>query len=112
MISVLYVKKIGPTSDGILGPLTVALTIFAVGNIGGPYSGGSANPAVSISMIAFHSFIAIPGERTYVEYLLAYLIGEALAAGAAGLYMIFVVLPSKSYRYEQQQQDVSDNAIV
>ena len=83
MLTVQYVKNIGVTSDGVLGPFTVALTIFTLGNSGGPFSGGSMNPSVSISMLTLPALVDYEGQ-TYAEYLPAYLIGEFLAAIAIG----------------------------
>mmetsp|Transcript_42426 Transcript_42426/g.40676 ORF Transcript_42426/g.40676 Transcript_42426/m.40676 type:complete len:90 (+) Transcript_42426:463-732(+) len=88
----------GPTNDGILGPLTVALTIFTLGNSGGPFSGGSMNPCVSVTMLTFQSFVATEGETTYVNYLGAYVIGELLASCVAAAYFMFVVLPARDLK--------------
>ena len=97
----------GPTSDGILGPLTVALTIFTLGNSGGPFSGGSMNPCVSITMLTFQSFVATEGQTTYVNYLAAYVIGELLASCVAAAYVMFVVFPAKAFKESQKMEDIN-----
>mmetsp|Transcript_45637 Transcript_45637/g.33373 ORF Transcript_45637/g.33373 Transcript_45637/m.33373 type:complete len:229 (+) Transcript_45637:94-780(+) len=104
MISIQYVKNMGPTGDGVLGPLTVALTIFTLGNDGGPFSGGSMNPAVSTCLISFQAFIATSDEVTYMNYLVAYVLGELLASCAAAAYVRLVVFPARNLKERQRFQ--------
>ena len=76
-------KNTAPTSDGVVGALTVALTLLGLIMAGGKL-GACYNPAVGVSLPIWAQ-MTLPGGADYImRYMWAYIVGPFVGAAVAG----------------------------
>ena len=97
------VKGIGrpnmsPTSDGMLGPLTVALTLAGMVQVA-KNLGPVFNPAVAVSFIVLDTWQTDNTNNQYSHYTYAYTLGPAIGGILAGL---FHLLHAKAFGNEKK----------
>ena len=78
-------KATAPTSDGVLGAMTVVLTLAGIIQVASKL-GPVFNPAVSIAFITLDVWQTPNPNNIYTHYTYAYTLGPALGGLLAGLF--------------------------
>lgn len=85
-------SKIAATKDGMLGALTVAITLYAMASMVGADSGGCFNPTIGVSETTYMLIVDYAAESSYSKYITVYLFGPLCGAVLAACYTYFVAL--------------------
>jgi glycerol uptake facilitator-like aquaporin len=85
-------EKTLSTTDGFLGALVVAITLFCIASMIGAEDGGCFNPTIGLTESTMMLLTDYTQESSYFKYIVAYIFGPLAGGFFAAIFTYYVAL--------------------